>query len=120
MGRTMLPQLITAVAALCVFAQAAPAQQQLVWSDEFDGSAVDPANWEMMLGDGTAYGLPAGWGNNELEYYTSRPANVFVSGGHLHIIARQENYAGHNYTSARLRTMDLQDFQSAPCSVFWA
>jgi beta-glucanase (GH16 family) len=104
---TMFAQLMIA---LCVFAQAAPAQQQLVWSDEFNGSAVDPANWEIMLGDGTAYGLPAGWGNNELEYYTGRSQNLSVSGGYLHIIARQENYAGCTYTSARLRTKGLHDF----------
>jgi beta-glucanase (GH16 family) len=109
MGGTMLRRMIIPLAALCVFPQAASAQE-LVWSDEFEGSTLDPANWECMIGDGTAYGLQPGWGNNELEYYTSRPENVFVSGGYLHIIARQENYAGHTYTSARLRTKDLRDF----------
>ena len=83
--------------------------QTLVWSDEFDGTQVNTANWEFMIGDGTAYGIP-GWGNNELQYYTSRPENALVSDGVLRIIARQENYAGHAYTSARLRTLNKADF----------
>lgn len=81
----------------------------LVWSDEFDGTGVDPANWEFMIGDGTAYGNP-GWGNNELQYYTSRPENAVVSGGVLSIIARRENFGGREYTSARIRTLNRADF----------
>ena len=87
---------------------AAPAQT-LLWSDEFSGTAVDPNNWEFMIGDGCAYGN-CGWGNNELEYYTSRPENAYVSGGYLHIVARAESYAGAQFTSARLRTLDKHDF----------
>ena len=84
--------------------------QMLQWSDEFNGSSVDLANWEFMNGDGTQFGLPAGWGNNELQYYTDRPQNVFVSGGMLHIVARAENFAGYGYTSTRMRSRNLQDF----------
>lgn len=86
------------------------AQGVLVWSDEFDGTSINPANWEHQIGSGTAYGLPAGWGNNELQYYTNRAVNSFVADGMLNIVARQENFAGHNYTSARLRSLNLQDF----------
>jgi len=89
---------------------AALAQGGPVWSDEFDGATLNAANWEIMIGTGTSYGLPAGWGNNELQYYTGRPENVFVSGGHLHIVARAESFSGSNYTSARLRTLNLQEF----------
>ena len=81
----------------------------LLWSDEFDGSNIDPANWEHMIGDGTAYGLPAGWGNNELQYYTSHQDNSYVTDGNLVIVARK-NHLGHAYTSARLRTKNKQDF----------
>lgn len=81
-----------------------------IWADEFDGSTVNPANWEFMIGTGTDYGLPEGWGNNELQYYTDRPENAFVSGGYLHIVARREDYAGSEYTSARLRTRNLHEF----------
>ena len=33
-------------------------------------------------------------GNNELEYYTDRTQNAFVSSGHLVIEARNESYGG--------------------------
>lgn len=82
----------------------------LVWADEFDGTTVNAANWEFQIGTGTLYGLPSGWGNEEYQYYTSRTQNVFVSGGNLHIIARYENFGGKNYTSARLRSANLQEF----------
>ena len=75
---------------------------QLVWSDEFsgaDGSAPDATKWAIQTGGG-------GWGNNELESYTARPANVQVSGGNLVITAVKEDYTGtdgiaRHYTSAR-------------------
>jgi len=79
----------------------------LVWSDEFDGASVDTSNWEFMIGDGCAYGI-CGWGNNELEYY--RAENTTVGGGNLIIEAREENYGGKQYTSARLRSRNKRDF----------
>jgi beta-glucanase (GH16 family) len=78
-----------------------PGAYQLVWSDEFDGSALDPANWAFDLGGG-------GWGNGELQYYTDRPVNVRLEDGHLVIEAIQEKYKGHLYTSTRIKTQRLQ------------
>jgi beta-glucanase (GH16 family) len=72
----------------------------IVWSDEFNGNAIDPRTWTFDVGDG-------GWGNSELEYYTSRLANAYVSNGLLHVVARQEAYNGSSYTSARLKTQSL-------------
>jgi beta-glucanase (GH16 family) len=97
----------------CAFiASPAAAQEawELVWSDEFDGSSLDASNWSPQIGTGTAYGLPAGWGNNELQYYTNSADNIQVSDGTLKIIARQQNFGGRNYTSARLRTLNKQEF----------
>ena len=74
----------------------------LVWSDEFNGTAINPKVWTYDTGTGTS-----GWGNSELEYYTSRATNAFVSGGVLHLVARQESYSGASYTSARLKTQGL-------------
>ena len=79
----------------------------LVWSDEFDtpdGSAPNPAFWIYDLGGG-------GWGNEELETYTSRRENSRIKDGHLVVEARQETFTGtdgrtRSYTSARLRTKD--------------
>ncbi len=77
----------------------------LVWADEFalpDNSAPSGAKWAYDTGGG-------GWGNNELETYTSRLENAKILDGKLVIEARQETYTGtdnitRNYTSARLKT----------------
>ena len=70
----------------------------LVFSDEFnvDGTP-DASKWGYDLGTGSN-----GWGNSELEYYTSRPENVIVQNGVLKIKAIRENYNGSQYTSARM------------------
>ena len=73
---------------------------RLVWSDEFnqpDGSAPNPANWGYETGGN-------GWGNRELEYYTVRTNNARIEDGKLVIEAQRENFAGKDYTSARLLT----------------
>ncbi|NRA94110.1 MAG: glycoside hydrolase family 16 protein [Psychroserpens sp.] len=84
----------------------------LVWSDEFNtDGALDPMTWNYEIGDGTLNGLPAGWGNNELQYYTSRPENVRVENGVLAITATQESFEGYNYTSGRITTQNLVERQ---------
>ncbi len=91
--------LVCATGLLTVTAQNRPGWS-LVWSDEFaqpDGSAPDSTRWRYDLGGG-------GWGNNELEYYTSRTNNARIEGGQLVIEARRENYFRSSYTSARLLT----------------
>jgi len=77
---------------------------QLVWSDEFsqpDGSSPDSSKWGYDIGNGSG-----GWGNNQLEYDTSRTNNVRIQGGQLVIEADQESYGGKAYTSARMKTKD--------------
>jgi beta-glucanase (GH16 family) len=79
----------------------------LTWSDEFngpDGSGVDPNNWSFDTGGG-------GWGNQELEYYTSGTANAVISNGSLVITATTAGASSYScwygpcqYTSARLNT----------------
>jgi len=81
----------------------------LVWADEFDSDSLTD-NWTPQVGDGTAYGIPSGWGNNELQYYTERPENSFIEEGKLIIQALEEDYKGHKYTSARLRSIHKHDF----------
>ena len=80
------------------------ATYHLVWSDEFDGaadSALDPSKWTYDLGG-------SGWGNSELEYYTSGTANASMDGsGHLVITAKSESMGGMSYTSARIKTQNL-------------
>ena len=54
---------------------------QLVWSDEFNGTSVNTANWNFETGGG-------GWGNHELQYYTNG-ANATVANGILTITATE-------------------------------
>ena len=78
---------------------------QLVWNDEFSGDSIDPTHWTFDIGTGCP--SLCGWGNNELEYYTSRTNNAYVAGGLLHIVAQSESYSGSSYTSAKLKTLGL-------------
>lgn len=80
----------------------ARADWKLVWQDEFDADTLDSTHWKFDIGNGSG-----GWGNNELEYYTSRPQNVFETNGFLHIVAAKESYSGFNYTSAKLKSSGL-------------
>ena len=87
---------------------AAPSHRKLIWSDNFTGPAgapPNPAKWQLVT-------WPGGKGDNELEYYTTRPSNVSLDGaGHLVITARRETYTGDGatryYTSGRVQTEGL-------------
>lgn len=73
----------------------------LVWSDEFDYTGVPSQdNWSYDLGD-------SGWGNNELQNYTSSRDNSGVQDGKLIIRAIKDN---GKWTSARLVTKNKVDF----------
>jgi beta-glucanase (GH16 family) len=76
----------------------------LTWSDDFEGeagAAPDNTKWAFDIG-------ASGWGNSELQNYTSRPSNVQLDGsGKLVITARAESFAGASFTSARIKTKDL-------------
>jgi beta-glucanase (GH16 family) len=94
---------------LGLIAQSKAQTWNLVWHDEFDGSAgssIDSSKWTAEVG-GT------GWGNNELEYYTNSTRNASINGsGYLLIAALQEKpkfkykcwYGRCRYSSARLVT----------------
>jgi beta-glucanase (GH16 family) len=76
----------------------------LAWSDEFTGSTLNANNWNPEINGN-------GEGNAELEYYTGRVQNLFLSQGNLVIEARQESYSGSNYTSARIDSYGKESFQ---------
>ena len=67
---------------------------ELVWSEEFEGDALNEATWTPEIGTGAERGI-VGWGNNELQYYTARSENIVLSDGTLKITALQE--AGDDY-----------------------
>jgi beta-glucanase (GH16 family) len=73
---------------------------KLVWSDEFKYEGLpDSTKWKYQVGG-------SGWGNNELQYYTSkRIENAYVADDVLVIDARKESYQGNEYTSARLNSV---------------
>ena len=96
---------------------------KMIWNDEFDTGAIDPAKWKPEVNC-------FGGGNNEAQCYTQRRENAFVDNdGKLHLIAREEIYSGpaltdddpqydiddtsatRSYTSGRIRTMGLFDFK---------
>jgi len=67
----------------------------LVWDEEFNGTGVNTANWNIDVGNPHV--------NNELESYQA--ANATVSNGNLVITARQQQSPdGQPYTSAKLET----------------
>lgn len=91
---------------------------QPLWSDDFDGAAgqlPDPAKWTYQSGN------QGGWGNHEIEIYCAphgqdpqdcdpRQPNAFLDGeGHLVLRARRN--AQGKWTSARMTTSGLKDFQ---------
>jgi beta-glucanase (GH16 family) len=106
------------------FATAASAQAwgDPVWSDEFNsteaGAAPDPSKWIFDVG-------ASGWGNHEFEFYCApgsseapcdaKEPNAFQNGhGQLVIRARkvgEEAARVGAWTSARLKTKGLKDFQ---------
>ncbi|WP_017672271.1 glycoside hydrolase family 16 protein [Blastomonas sp. AAP53] len=97
---------------------ASPAQGgwDLVWSDEFDGTALDPAKWKPELSCW-------GGGNAEQQCYTYRAENIRVEDGKLHLLAKKERFTGPDrppeiastpnpqttqpYTSGKVRTRGL-------------
>jgi beta-glucanase (GH16 family) len=70
-------------------------QWNIVWSDEFNGTSINTSNWTFETGGG-------GWGNEELEVYTTN--NAYVSNGLLHIVVSNDS---GNFTSTRMKTEGL-------------
>ena len=66
----------------------------LVWSDEFNGTAVDQTKWNFETGN---LGV-----NQELEYYQA--SNATVANGILSITAQNQSVGGQPFTSARMNT----------------
>jgi beta-glucanase (GH16 family) len=82
----------------------------LVWSDEFNGTALNTTtNWSYDIGTGCPN--LCGWGNNELQYYTNSPDNVFLQDGSLIIESKKQSIGGKDYTSGRVKTDAKQSFK---------
>ncbi|MEV6633026.1 family 16 glycosylhydrolase [Actinoplanes sp. NPDC051470] len=95
-------------AGLTVASRSDQADAAVVWNEDFNGAAgagVDQSKWNFDTGG-------SGFGNQELQYYTSGTSNVAQDGqGHLVITARKGS-GGHNdcwngtcqFTSGRIQT----------------
>ncbi len=70
----------------------------IVWSDEFEGTSLKTANWTYDTGTGSN-----GWGNSELETYTT--SNAAVHGGVLDITADS------SLNSSRIKSSGLKTFK---------
>jgi beta-glucanase (GH16 family) len=99
---------VTLSGGLAVSSRSDKAEAATVWNEDFNGAAgtgVDSSKWNFDTGG-------SGFGNQELEYYTSGTSNVAMDGqGHLVITARKGS-GGHNdcwngtcqFTSGRIQT----------------
>ena len=79
----------------------------VIWSEEFDtGTSLDPAVWSYDLG-------ATGWGNKELQEYTSNSENVRIEDGKLVITVREtaDGDGDSKFTSARVKTQDKLTFK---------
>ena len=86
----------------------------LIWQDEFSGTALDTSKWIHDIGTGSQYGL-YGWGNSELQYY--QPQNTILNNGSVKIIANLEPNgivdSWNNtmyYSSSKITTKGTFDF----------
>tara|TARA_B110000971_G_C19963424_1_gene479042 strand:+ start:419 stop:1312 length:894 start_codon:yes stop_codon:yes gene_type:complete len=78
----------------------------LVWSDEFDGDAIDENNWNLQV-------VEPGHFNDEWQRYTNSSENAYVENGNLVIKAIHESdvHGMGQYSSARLNTANKQAFK---------
>jgi beta-glucanase (GH16 family) len=86
-------------------------QWNIVWDDEFNGKSINTNIWSFEVGNN------GGWGNSELEYYTSNSLNAYVTNGLLHIAALQQSTNGFSYTSARMKTQN--NFSTSYGRIVW-
>ena len=80
----------------------------MVWSDEFDGNSIDNTKWAFQNGDGCP--SLCGWGNGELQTYTSNSKNIKVENGLLTMTVVKETVGQASFTSSKLRTLGLHSW----------
>lgn len=67
---------------------------KLVWQDEFDRTALDTSQWNVLLREKSKHG--------ELQYYL--PDEVYIERGILRIRSRVRSFGSQRFTSGRLDT----------------
>jgi licheninase len=88
----------------------------LLWSDEFDGQALDKSKWSFDTSRNKV-----GWYNGELQYYSAdRPENLRLRNGRLIIELRKDpeklsklpDWGQQKYSSAKIVTKDKVAFNT--------
>ncbi len=106
----MLLLVIVCLTSINCFSQKASAKK-LVWSEEFNYKGL-PDDKKWSYNEGTGCPQNCGWGNNELEYYTTKElANAKVENGVLKITALKQDKEKSAYTSARIVSKDKAFFK---------
>lgn len=77
----------------------------LLWADEFDGTALNEDIWTMEVRE-------AGWTNNELQSYEASTDNIFVRDGKLVLkaIKTEDENGNVTYTSGKVNSQNKTDF----------
>ena len=94
MGRYVTLLALLLLASSSFAQQPARADWKLVWSDEFNGTRLDTAKWNVLIREQSKH--------NELQYYL--PDEVYVERGWLRLRSRVRDYGSMHYTSGRLDT----------------
>lgn len=84
-------------------------QWVLVWSDEFDGTKLDPTKWSRVEDN-------YGGGNNERQFYSTDEKYCFVKDGRLNVAVHRDARTSSDgktspYTSARIRTLSRGEWR---------
>lgn len=80
---------------------------KMAWNDEFTDSSLNLDKWDFQIGNGVN-----GWGNNELQFYTSNQNNYELSEGLLKIVPLYDPSHEQIYTSSKLVTKNKFNFKS--------
>lgn len=104
--KTVAAGLLLAIGAHASASVTSPVIGQLLWSEEFNGTALDTTRWTATDGNGCQINL-CGYGNAELEYYSPNNLSIvnvpFESGTRALAIRAQSQTVGSNvFTSGKL------------------
>ena len=81
----------------------------LVWEDDFNSKSLNMNYWTKVEGDGCPSNC--GWGNEELQYYTTNKKNVRIENGYLILEAVHGKTGSKNFSSGKVQTKNKVDWR---------